>query len=759
MTTPASQRFNLLPTSPAIGTGRILYSNPDLGYYEILPDDTTACVDGTIQAMDGNVCDFYGSGITVASPYSVGTSVTYIKTTLPGEAIPTTSYIIVGTNKLFETNIEADMHKGWDICIDKNVISTNTDIVLNAFLQLQTDLKYYDRSYGVASDLGEGDYLVAGSLKNNLRVGQGVISVSGGYINDLTFFTETNGCVFSTEGYYIHDTLLGREEVYADYNGEASIVKQYAHKIWESFGTITEPPFKKDEKEKSLYYIPTKTGAFPIYSYQELGGAISQGKTITIASYAEPKDNVTNEEPDILKAGILSCNEKTKASDLIQFGVSNIRTPWDGSISLNSLNSISFDKDIFIPFATQIGTESNTDLEKSSETIKDIDADVYSNLDGELMAEATQAASALYEYSKLNIISRFFRNAVNRIKAWKLRDFKEVIKALGVEEMKTLPKLGRGLVSYVSNLKALFTDPITMKHKMMAEYLSAFIHIAPSGAIVISDGHGAEIRLEGGNITISPSGDLKILPGRDVIGFVPGRIEVVSRDRIDVASDTGAVSIKADKDATLLSRDSVVSLESMSTKPLAVVDEKTKQGGGIVLKSSGGVGLIGTHINMRCQGTDDKSKGREDFSNGGIIVDSNGGPLLLTGKVSTLKGDSATIVCSSDSALSLTSALSVVSNVTSFAGTVVVGGAKASNIRIPQISKDGVKDVQISIPAVSKGQLLVDGAAVVTDGIVTTGALIQNLGVGSCRIKLGCVDNASGSSGKLYKKLQEYQAC
>ena len=742
--------LNTTPTRPVIQTGRVLYSNPKLGYYEILPDSTINGVDGTIQAIDTRSYPIFGSGVSVNTPYPTGTPVLFFTFDRNnGEPVPRHEAVIIGADKLYP--IKGDYrYPPFTLGNDSLSIFDNTDLVQNVYLNIQNNNLVKNRSYNTAQDLCDGDFAVTGTLKNGLYTGYGITSVSGSYNNNLMFFTESNGCVFSTGNYYINDSILGREETYADYDGQATYVKQFAYDIGESYGAVGYySAFKEGKKDGEQIFDIQAVGQFPVYRYQELAGAICSGKAISVSNYeTDIHFNATNQEKDILKAGILNRNEKAKADDIIQYGLSTIRMPWDGSVAVNSLRSISLDKDYFIPYATQVATESNTDLEDPANEDKPLE-DTYSGIKGNLAEYVTQGASALYEYSKLGVVRRFFSNVLKRTKAWKIRTFEEVSKTLGIAE-KALATLGFGPPCYVSNATAL-KDPVANKASLI-DALSAFIHIAPSGAVVISDGHGAEIRLEGGNITISPAGDLKILPGRDVIGIVPGRTELVSKGRIDIASDQEVVTVKAEREAQIISQNGVVSLESLSQTPITYVSDKEDDlvkwtGAGVVIKSARDLVINGKCVSLRCQEQGDNSDGRNDIDNGAIIIDSNNSPLLLYGKNIAARGTDSIVMAGSDgSAMSLANDLEFAASSINLPGSVSVGGSSNLTVRVPSISKDGVKEDQLSIRSI-KGGLTVLGNAVITDAVEAVAASFESLGAQRARIVNGAIDNASLLSG------------
>lgn len=743
-----SSLFDNSDTTSSTRTGRVIYSNPSMGYYAVLPDDSPVGVDGVLTAMSVNAFDPVGAGITVSSPYSVGASVRYIQQT-NDKISPTDVVPIIGTDRYVHESTDGLCHTPWTICGDLKSIFGNNDLVTDAYLKVQNlHLTIKDRSFGTPLDMSEGEYVINGALKNYLYVGYGVSAIGGGYDNNLSFFTETNGCVFSTGGYYIHDTLISREEVYADLNTQGISVKHTAYSIAEGFGSPTLPTFKQSEGDSETYCTPVEPGQFPIYRLQELAGSIGQGKCINISGYAtDGKPNITLEGKDAVKEGLIDAHASTKEPEAVQYGLSTIQTPWDGSVNIASLNSISLDKDYYIPYPVQIATESN--IPQYEELIKDpkeSPKSVYSSLTGKLKTYATQAASCLYTHSKLLNVARLYKSALARIHTWKVFTFKEVSERLGIKEEKLKP-LEPSKPCYESNMVEI-DDPVAYS-KTLIEALSAFIHVSPSGAIVISDGHGAEIRLEGGNITISPSADLKILPGRNLIGIVPGKVELLAKERMDLASDADVVTIKGESNVNVLSSKGTVTVESAAQDTLQTVGDDTWTGGGLILKSASGVSISGSNISLRRQSFYDESNGRADMdSEGVIVIDANNGSLVTYGNniMGIAKETYASVGKSSATVLS--DSFQIASQNTLLPGNVIVGGDTAVTLSVPEITKDGIKPKQLKFSGASGSEaLIVDGNAVVTVGMAVNNIAANGIATKAIAASRGRIDSASELSG------------
>ena len=65
---------------------------------------------------------------------------------------------------------------------------------------------------------------------------------------------------------------------------------------------------------------------------------------------------------------------------------------------------------------------------------------------------------------------------------------------------------------------------------------TSIIEQRADGSVLLSDGHGAEIRMAGGRMTITAPLDIHIMPGRDLIEWVP-------RNRLCRAGEPGEIRI------------------------------------------------------------------------------------------------------------------------------------------------------------------------------------------------------------------------
>lgn len=172
---------------------------------------------------------------------------------------------------------------------------------------------------------------------------------------------------------------------------------------------------------------------------------------------------------------------------------------------------------------------------------------------------------------------------------------------------------------------------------------SSVFLMAEDGGIMIGDGHGGEIRMNRGRVSIASIGDIEILPGRDLIEQVPGNRISRTGKRVEFSSTEGSVAIKAEANLQMTCGGpggGMMTLENKtrSTK-LADIPEETLRGGlpfgaGIVLKSpQAGVAMLGSYIYGAGHASGSGSKqGVESASTPcRIMLDAGSSDLLMSG--------------------------------------------------------------------------------------------------------------------------------
>ena len=123
-------------------------------------------------------------------------------------------------------------------------------------------------------------------------------------------------------------------------------------------------------------------------------------------------------------------------------------------------------------------------------------------------------------------------------------------------------------------------------HRYQARYnnLMSYFKILPDGTIIIAGPNGEEIRMVGGSIEISCPGDIQLRPGRNLISLAGRSTCLRAKEDIDIVSSDADVRIKAEKDALILAGN--------GGDGTLIMENKTPNGQGIILKSAGRVNLL-----------------------------------------------------------------------------------------------------------------------------------------------------------------------
>jgi hypothetical protein len=150
----------------------------------------------------------------------------------------------------------------------------------------------------------------------------------------------------------------------------------------------------------------------------------------------------------------------------------------------------------------------------------------------------------------------------------------------------------------------------------------ASISILPDGGIVLRGACGEEILLQGGNITLSCPGDIRIMPARSVISLAGDDTVLRAKNSIDITATDNDVRIKAERNLDMvggMSGRGRTLVENKSTASPANQDVKDLEGEnigghGLILKAQDSmVGVFGHQIYTR------------SLNSGSIIMDADGG--------------------------------------------------------------------------------------------------------------------------------------
>jgi hypothetical protein len=172
---------------------------------------------------------------------------------------------------------------------------------------------------------------------------------------------------------------------------------------------------------------------------------------------------------------------------------------------------------------------------------------------------------------------------------------------------------------------------------------SSVFLMAEDGGLILGDGYGGELRFNRGALTLAAVGDIRVLPGRDLVEQVPGnRISRVG-ERVEVSSTNNAIVHKAHTNYQICSGGTdggALVLENRS--PLTDMSEIEKKtllqgkpfGAGIILKSTqAGTSILGSYLygSAYAKGVESTSGVDEQATSCDILLNSGNGTLGLRG--------------------------------------------------------------------------------------------------------------------------------
>lgn len=741
----ATQAKQVIDTiRPQIERGRIFYLSPELNFYYIIPDTVTPIsLDGIIPAIDTSSMSSLAQGASVCVNYPVGTPVLYTRIIDGNEDKLQQEAIILGVNKELSIVNQA-VNQVWTMTPLSTVFTTATDPSSSAFIALSNEDLQKDRSYGRPEDMCDSDWIISGTYHNYIRIGYGISSLASSPMNGIHFYSVDNGAVLNTGNYFIHDTPLSRHSVYIDSYTDYTEVKQFSMLMCEglgAYGAYNTPfngPIYGTTDEIFTLKDPNQK---PIYRVQELNGCLVSGTQVSVCSTENASGyNTNNPEKDIMR------------------GVCTVHTGYDGTYTVISAKSATISKDPYVPFIQQLEDEVGQQLYGQEDKLDTIQ-DIYSLLpNGKASNYASQFATDLYTFAKENFVTRFFKKVKNRLQNWRITERNKILNLLGINEddLNKLRALGPDEVSYLSaENRTYVNDPVNphdLSKKDIYNLLESFVHISPTGAVVISDGYGAELKLEGGNVTITAPGDIKVLPGRDYISLVPRNATLFTKCRCDIASDTEEVSIKSEKGLKLLAKNGVLALESVGTTN-AVYKDNIPTGSGILLKSNSVTSIVGNNIRVAVQASDDTSKTGRETKAGNIIIDANDGSAFVFGKSVAMRGKSSASVIGNNAAIIVSESILMVGPAADMATYVVRMGtdAKSFSMVVPKLTENGVETESISMT--SRNEDGVNCSVIVNGNLVAAKTVAaENVVSDKAQFYMATADSFYSHNGWLWDK-------
>lgn len=409
----------------------------------------------------------------------------------------------------------------------------------------------------------------------------------------------------------------GKELEYLNDEGEYIEYEGTALHPWEQFGYYKKPKDDVMEPKKETewhtegstlnYYMPVVDNLQPFHRHIKFGGWLGQGDLTQIAAPYADKDFIKFGDKDPVNC------------------VSRIHNSLDGMVSIRSTKGISITKDGVIPAALRVQRPDEINFSIGDNKQNYQQKDLLQPKDIKITASVNKCMQEMLGILDYSGYQKNWKDIFQL--AYHSRDYHIAEESKLKNKSLQAPDYSKLKSNFVlDNSDDKYTLDIDDNRKNI-EYneVEAGIHILPSGGIVIYDGAGSEIRMVGGNITISCAGDINIKPGR-YAHIWSGKDTIIKANKaIDISSTKESVRIKAEKNLELLGANDKSSnhgviieskSEAKSYKFTALGDDIVTNG--IVLKSEKSpVAMLGDVAYIRA--------GVGDRNGSGVYIDSGKG--------------------------------------------------------------------------------------------------------------------------------------
>lgn len=579
---------------------------------------------GLIIGVDGSSLMPYGTGVsTTGVPYPPGTRVRVVEAPIAADAGSVgRSGALQITGVCNESPApNTSFYPVWKMDAD----GLDTSEYDNALFGYAVADKV-DRLRGKPSDLAPGDWGVFGFMKNNIFVGGCRTSIEGSPYAGLHMYADDSTVVFNKGLKYVEDSPASRRAEILDVDGRSVDMEMLADDFIDAAGVSREAPTTPaiDETFTSPADTEVKLPATELPRWHEVnlrGGAVG-GKIL---------QRVGKRESDTL-------------SPIVTDFTGN-----DGVFYKGSIHSLTFSRSFELPLLEYTRELDSTEPETPDDTGNS--PDPASSLDFE--GYASLYADLLYELMRVRFAERYWAKLRRRTKEWTALGPKEVAARMARAMTKDarLPKIEDSAPAYQDDLVPV-TDPLVEDDlEMRLARLESYIHLSQTGSLVLSDSRGSEIRLEGGNITISPAVDVRLVPGRDMTVLAPRTLSITGGNRVELNADSGELDIHGNKNV-VVSAEGVLTMESRDTSNVASADydKRNAGGGGVIIRSATGTHVIGASVRLAVQGpTDREEDGVTPFGGGAIILDAGASPICLMGDSISEHADRDICIVSGDS--------------------------------------------------------------------------------------------------------------
>lgn len=599
------------PTVPPqwIRRMRVLYYDSSINLYVLSPEDGPDAGKGSCLGAWGNVMSPFGMGAQGGGTLLPGTRVFALAANDTGYVNTAGgSYSVL---QILSVNNEMPASDTWfynpwklnPADDDKETRRTNEQV------RSCQEIDPTDRLRGAPRDMAPGDWVMGNPLKSHFFVGGVRIGMEASPVASLHMYGDDSTVVFNKGLQYIEDNPWCRKASQMDKEGASFEMGHAADTLAHAMGS---------EDGDSSFITPTGDVQ-----------TVPKGTKVELEEKAPLWDELFYKGRST--SGKVDQRVLFNKGGAVQPGVFSFEGI-DGTVLKGSANSLTLTRTPDLPYL---------ELMKEIQAYGGDAKATPEELARPQTVYASQYADLMYELMKQKFVEKYWSLQKNSEGDWKALSMSEVAdqmnRAAGLGE---LYPLNDDDPAYKDS-NFVIDNPVTKKQEALSR-LESYIHFSKTGALVITDGTGSEVRLEGGHIILSPAADIRIQPGRDMVATVPRFLSMFSRERAEITSDKGEIDIHSAGNA-VLSAEGVVTVESRgAARTKSAAYDQRGLGGGVVIRSATDMNVIGGNIRLALQAQDDNDRsGVKEVGDGMIIIDAGASPVSVTGRVATIHAKDA----------------------------------------------------------------------------------------------------------------------
>ena len=594
-----------------------------------------------------------------------------------------------------------------------------------------------DMSQGLPYDIMPGDYLQQGSLLNRVHMGvMGALVQASpmASVEAYTLYDKVRIMAATME----HYSKLSEDGWYPD-KASMQFYARRAFSLQEGLGAIDGVPPLLADGDTAMQ--PVAAGQAGVFRREALEGYIADGRW----------DYVLSPE----KAGDGGVRTGANLADSAPVGLLSERTYYDGSRELRSAGGFSLVKSSYVPVPCRLKDEDAAAfaLADAPDPVPYEDSDELPDY----VKDRYNDYAACREYDEHGWNRDNFRNRRIRARSayWKLHTRDGVSTALDDLDLINAPRelavLGADETEYPEPAYVTVKDPVTeLERRLYA--LESVLRILPDGTVAISDGHGSELRMYRGNITLSPAADLRLMPGRDTIEMTPRTRVINAVGDVYIQSARASVNMKAEKSMRLLAANSgrgymLIESRGVNDSDDPIDTDRTLRKG-LLLKSSSYAGLVGADLYVGIFDAEaaigaQPEHGLARTAQGTMVLDACGGMMAMFGDTGYGRFKTRYAVAGGDTVLHMAAGVTqVLGTALEVTGDIRFAGASSGSVQLPVIAEGGIENETVTV-ATGMGNVHIKGDMRVEGSM----ALARMLQAQSVSAQTGGFNNAKRDTG------------